>query len=83
MIIYTYLKKTSRLKGLTGTFANLKRLVEFDVSLNYNTLLNHFSRKRATYYEDSELRITIIKSESHTKGLHRVKRGPGVHSRNI
>lgn len=83
MVFYTFLRKTSRLHGVTGSFTNLRRLVDFAEDLNYNTLLNHFSRKRATYYEDTELRIVITKSKSLTKGLQKVDKGRGVHKFNI
>jgi len=62
---------------------NLKRIVEIDPSLNYNTLLRIFSKEKKSWWEDYYGGVIIIKSNKFIKGLQRVKRGAGVHSRNI
>jgi len=83
MSYYTYLKKGSNGRAIVLVSTNLKRLVEFDPNLNYNTLLRVLSKEKKDWWEDYYSGIIISRSRTMVKGLQRIKRGPGVHNRNI
>lgn len=83
MAYYTYLKKNLGGKGISKVFTNLSKVVKFDDSLNYNTLLRVLSKERKTWYEDIDTGVMVVKSHDMEKGLQRVKRSSGGHNRNI
>jgi len=74
MAYYTYFKKETGGKGHSVVFTNLQTLSDYDSdSLNYNTLVTWFSRKKNTWYEDVYNGVIVIKSFKLVRGGQRVK----------
>ncbi len=80
---YTYCKTTGPGKCVSTVSTNLRGIIEFDPDLSYNTLLNWFSRRRMTFWEDPYENTVIIKSFNLKKGKQRVVRKKMGHNRNI
>lgn len=83
MAYYTYFKEGLGGKGISQVFTNLQRLVEFDDSLNYHTLIRVLTKERKTWYKDIDTGIWVIKSHNLEKGMQRVVRKETGHNRNI
>ena len=94
MNYYTLFYKKPNGMGTSKVFTNLMRLAVYtgyeqgeaesdSESLNYYTLVHHFTRKKKTWYEDPYKGVIVIRSFDMERGRMRFKKGPAVHNRNI
>ena len=79
---YLVFDKKPENKGSVKAFNNRSVLADF-VGISYNTLTDHFIRKRHIWHWYEEQGVFIIRFFDMEKGRQRVKRDKKGHNRNI
>ena len=69
-------------KGFVKAFSNRRQVSEF-TEISYDTLTDHFMRKKQVWHNYEDKGILIVHFHGIEKGRQRVSRGPGIHNRNI